>query len=185
MGFSSKFISVSLVVAFALLFSFTDARDHLVGGKPECWKVPSTESDDFLNKWAQKTRFQIGDSLVWKYDSKKDSVLQVTREAYLSCNTSNPIAAHKEDETKIELTKSGPYYFISGTQAYCEKGEKLIVVVMAARNRPSGAVSPAIAPSPDSEFGAPAVAPTSAASGLKGGLNLIVAVAVLAGFFMI
>lgn len=63
MGFSSKFISVSLVVAFALLFSFTDARDHLVGGKPECWKVPSTESDDFLNKWAQKTRFQIGDSL--------------------------------------------------------------------------------------------------------------------------
>lgn len=123
---------------------------------------------------------------VWKYDSKKDSVLQVTREAYLNCNTSSPIAEHKEGETKVQLEKSGAYYFISGTQANCQKGEKVIVVVMGARSRRSGADSPALAPSPspspNSEAEAPTVARTNAASGLKSGVMVVVGI--LAGFLM-
>lgn len=178
----SRVYSISLVMAFALFLSFTEARDHLIEGIADAWKVPSSESDSH-NKWAQKNRFQIGDSLVWKYDSKKDSVLQVTREAYLGCNTTSPIAAHNDGETKVVLNKSGPYYFISGSQPNCEKGEKLIIVVMAARgSRRSGAVSPVLAPSLAPEVGGPAVAPTSGASGLSGGL--LVAVGVLVGFLM-
>ncbi|KMT16932.1 hypothetical protein BVRB_2g044020 [Beta vulgaris subsp. vulgaris] len=181
MAFSSRICSISLVLAFAVLVSFAEARDHLVGGKPDGWKIPASESDS-LNKWAEKSRFQIGDFLVLNYDSKKDSVLEVTREAYLSCNTSTPIAEHKKDETKVQLEKAGPYYFISGSQANCEKGEKVIVVVMAARSRRSGAVSPALAPSSAFGIEAPAVAPTSGASGLKGGVMVVVGV--LAAFLM-
>uniref|UniRef100_A0A7C9E4J4 Phytocyanin domain-containing protein n=1 Tax=Opuntia streptacantha TaxID=393608 RepID=A0A7C9E4J4_OPUST len=183
MAVSSRVFSSSMVLAFALFLSFTEARDHLVGGKVDAWEVPSSEADS-LNKWAEKNRFQIGDYLVWKYDSKKDSVLQVTREAYLSCNTTGPIEVHQGGETKVKLDKSGPYYFISGHQANCEKGEKLIVVVMAARGRRTGAGSPALSPAlaPASELEAPAMAPTSGASGLKAGFMLVVGV--LAGVGM-
>ncbi|XP_021758039.1 early nodulin-like protein 3 [Chenopodium quinoa] len=180
---SRIFFSVSLVLAIVLFSSFAEAKDHLVGGTADAWKVPS-ESDS-LNKWAQKNRFQIGDNLVWKYDNKQDSVLQVTREAYLSCNTSSPVAEYKDGQTKFELKKPGPYYFISGTQANCQKGEKVIVVVMSAQSRRSGAASPAFAPSPspNSEAQTPAVAPTSGAAGIKGS-GVMVVVGVLVGFLM-
>ncbi|KAH9614783.1 hypothetical protein KSS87_010613 [Heliosperma pusillum] len=155
------------------------SRDHLIGGKPDAWKVPSSSDTDSLNKWASKNRFLIGDNLVWKYDSKKDSVMQVTREAYLTCNTTAPIAELKNDETKVVLENAGPHYFISGIKDNCDKGEKIIVVVISPRTKPSGAaVSPALAPSPAPESGieTPAVAPTSAAAapGIKAGLMGVV-----------
>lgn len=120
--------------------------------------------------------------LVWKYDSKKDSVLQVNKKDYVTCNTSSPIEEYKDgNNTKVELHKSGPFYFISGAEGNCEKGQKLIVVVMSHKHhRRSFVVSPA--PSPVG-FDGPAVAPTSGATSLRGGL--VVAVGVLGmGLFM-
>nr|DAD30264.1 TPA_asm: hypothetical protein HUJ06_031732 [Nelumbo nucifera] len=68
-----------------------------------------------LSLWGfAATRFRIGDSLVWKYDTQKDSILQVTKEVYTACNTSNSIAAYKDGNTKVELAWSGPFYFING-----------------------------------------------------------------------
>jgi hypothetical protein len=34
----------------------------LVGGKIDSWKVPSSEADS-LNRWAEKSRFNVGDHL--------------------------------------------------------------------------------------------------------------------------
>ena len=101
---------------------------------------------------------------MWKYDGEKDSVLQVSKEDYLSCNIASPIAEHKDGETKVKLDKAGPYYFISGAKGHCEKGQKLVVVVLSPRHH--SYLSPA--PSP-AELHSPAVAPTSAASGLSSG----------------
>lgn len=63
-GFSRTLASSSLVLTSLVLFSisFCEARDILVGGKTDSWKIPSSQSDS-LNQWAEKTRFQIGDSL--------------------------------------------------------------------------------------------------------------------------
>ncbi|XP_074280462.1 early nodulin-like protein 13 [Silene latifolia] len=180
MAFSSKMRLITLVLGIACLVSLIEGRDHLIGGKPDAWKVPSSSDSESLNKWASKNRFVIGDNLVWKYDSKKDSVLQVTREAYLTCNTTNPIAEHKNDETKVVLDKAGPHYFISGLKDNCDKGEKIIVVVITPRSKPSGTgISPALAPSspaPESGAETPAVPPTSNAAGVKGGLMGVVGV---------
>lgn len=107
---------------------------------------------------------------MWKYDAQKGSVLQVAKDAYVDCNTTNPIAEYKDGNTKVELDRSGPFYFISGVKGNCEKGEKLVVVVLSSRHR---LISPA--PSP-AEFECPAVAPTSGASSLKGGLLVVLAV---------
>ncbi|KAF2287284.1 hypothetical protein GH714_039536 [Hevea brasiliensis] len=129
--------------------SFSEAKEILIGGKTDSWKIPSSQSDS-LNKWAESARFSIATLL----------------EAYLSCNTSNPIEEYKDGNTKVKLDRSGPFYFISGAEGHCVKGQKMIVVVLSPRRRYTG-ISPA--PSP-AEFEGPAVAPTSTATSLKGSL---------------
>ncbi|KAJ6697730.1 BLUE COPPER PROTEIN [Salix purpurea] len=68
------------LVLMSFFVGLSQAKDVLVGGKTDAWKIPSSESSDSLNKWAEEARFLVGDSLVWKYDGQKDSVLQVTKE---------------------------------------------------------------------------------------------------------
>ncbi|KAA8525583.1 hypothetical protein F0562_007438 [Nyssa sinensis] len=179
MASSPRALSSAMVPLFFIFISFSEAREFLIGGNTDSWKIPSSESDS-LNKWAESSRFLIGDSLVWKYDSNKDSVLQVTKRDYMSCNSSSPVEEYKDGNTKVKLDRSGPYYFISGSEGHCEKGQKLIVVVMSARHSRFVGISPA--PSPV-EFEGPAVAPTSSAASLKG--SLTVALGVLVGFVLL
>ncbi|KAJ6732219.1 EARLY NODULIN-LIKE PROTEIN 3 [Salix purpurea] len=167
----------SLVLMMSSLWGLSQAKDVLVGGKTDAWKIPSSESDS-LNKWAGNARFLIGDSLVWKYDGQKDSVLQVSKEAYAACNTTNPIEEYKDGNTKVKLDRSGPFYFISGAEGHCEKGQKIVVVVLSQKHARVGAP----APSPV-EFQAPAVAPTSGASALKGGLMVALVGVLVLGLF--
>ncbi|XP_073109474.1 early nodulin-like protein 15 [Elaeis guineensis] len=167
--------SSSLLFLILLFINIgSEAREHLVGGNTKAWKVPSSTSES-LNQWAGATRFQVGDSLVWKYDGEKDSVLQVRREDYLSCNTSSPVAEHKDGTAVVKLHWSGPYYFISGAEGACEKGEKLIVVVMSERHA-LRRISPA--PSP-MEYDGPSIAPTSGALMVVQRKGLVAALVVL------
>ena len=53
---------LSSMLFIYLFISFTEARELLVGGNSNAWKIPSSESES-LNKWAEASRFQIGDSL--------------------------------------------------------------------------------------------------------------------------
>ncbi|CAH8321183.1 unnamed protein product [Eruca vesicaria subsp. sativa] len=93
--------------------------------------------------------------MIWKYDGEKDSVLQVTKEAYINCNTTNPAASYSNGDTKVKLESSGPFFFISGSKSNCVQGEKLHIVVMSSRgghhtggfftgSAPSPAPSPAL-----------------------------------------
>ncbi|KAL7187226.1 hypothetical protein ACSBR1_037320 [Camellia fascicularis] len=179
MAGSARDLVSSVLVFLMMIISFSEARELLVGGKTNAWKTPSSESES-LNLWAQNSRFLIGDSLVWNYDGNKDSVVEVRKRDYITCNTSSPIAEHKDGNTKVKLDRSGPFYFISGEEGHCEKGQKLIVVVMSAKHatRHFG-----IAPAPSPvDFQGPAVAPTSAAAAavLYGGLMVA-----LAGFVLL
>ncbi|KAF3635231.1 hypothetical protein FXO38_24496 [Capsicum annuum] len=170
-------LSIIVVLFFLIMLSFTEAREHLVGGKNDSWKIPSSESDS-LNHWAEKRRFLVGDSLVWKYDGKTDSVLEVSKRDYVTCNTTSPIKVHNDGNTKIVLKHSGAYYFISGAKGHCEQGQKLIVVTLSDKNmRFMGAPAPSPA-----EIDGPAVAPTSNAATLKA--SLVVAFGVLIGFWL-
>ncbi|KAF5749508.1 putative Early nodulin-like protein 15 [Tripterygium wilfordii] len=163
--------SLLLIFLFNII-TLTEGRDILIGGKSNGWKIPSSESDS-LNKWAQASRFQIGDSLVWNYDQSKDSVLQVSKKDYETCNTSNPLAAFKDGNTKVKLERSGAYYFISGAEGHCEEGQKLIIVVLSSRPGRFIAMSPAPSPVEFEGPAAAAVAPTSDSATLRGGLVVI------------
>ena len=157
-----------------LLADLSCCKEILVGGKHTAWKIPSSPSDS-LNKWAESLRFHVGDSLgeffckilvfkllklfvivclcnlwtVWKYDGEKDSVLQVTKEAYINCNTTNPAASYSNGDTKVKLERSGPFFFIGGSKSNCVQGEKLHIVVMSSRGGFfTGGSAPSPAPSP-------------------------------------
>lgn len=117
---------------------------------------------------------------MWKFDGSKDSVLQVAKRDYVTCNTSSPIETYTDGNTKVKLERSGPYYFISGAEGHCEKGQKVIVVVMSEKHSRFIGVSPA--PSP-AEVEGPAVAPTSNAANLKG--SFLVAMGAFVGFLLI
>ncbi|KAK4747076.1 hypothetical protein SAY87_026113 [Trapa incisa] len=158
---ASPIITSALVLVILLLTALTEAREILVGGKTGAWKIPTSE-DDSLNSWAASSRFRVGDSLVWKYDGEKDSVLKVTRDGYLGCNTTSPIEEYDGGNNTVKLERSGAHYFISGAEGHCQKGEKLIVVVLSQRYRKYTGVSPA--PSP-SEVEAPAIAPSPITGG--------------------
>ncbi|KAK9996203.1 hypothetical protein SO802_020889 [Lithocarpus litseifolius] len=140
----------------SLFISFTEARELLIGGNNNAWKIPSSKSES-LNKWAEASRFQIGDSL--DYDS---------------CSTSSPIAVYKDGNTKVKLDKSGPFYFISGAEGQCEKGQKLVIVVLSGRH---GFFHVSPAPSPV-EFEGLAMALTSGGTSLKGRFMVIFGVLV-------
>ncbi|KAJ4953971.1 hypothetical protein NE237_030803 [Protea cynaroides] len=187
MEFSVALFSSLILMMLFLTFSEAKDREILVGGRVDAWKIP-TSAAETLNHWAEATRFKIGDWLIWKYDPKQDSVVEVTQENYDKCNTSNPIAEYKDGNSKVKLNRSGPFYFISGAQWKCQKGQKLIVVVLSPNHNKPKQSPPTPAPSsspvdpkartpstagPDSvtptamEVGAPA--PASVKSGGAGG----------------
>ncbi|GFQ06594.1 early nodulin-like protein 1 [Phtheirospermum japonicum] len=151
------------------MISFSEAKDLVVGGKKSSWQVPS--SPDKYNKWAETKRFRIGDSIVVKYDGKTDSFLQVSEENYKSCNKSNPVQSYNDGNTRFTLNNSGPFYFISGAEGHCEKGQKLEIRVLSVKPRHSH-VAPVPSPAEDHHQYAPAPAPkkNGCSNGLKGSL---------------
>lgn len=152
--------SFIILASLATLFSVADARRFYVGGS-RGWVMNPRES---YNTWAERNRFQVNDTLYFKYAKGSDSVQQVMKADYDGCNIRNPLEKFDNGESEVTLNRSGPFFFISGNQDRCLKGQKLIVVVLAIRHPKKVPVSPAQPPkahSPDSPV-APAKAPSTA-----------------------
>ncbi|XP_051150564.1 early nodulin-like protein 1 [Andrographis paniculata] len=170
MAFLKSFLTY-LAIALFLIFATTGVHgehEFPVGGRHGFWKVPS--SPDVYENWAERLRFLIGDTLVLRYDPKADSVLQVTEQSYKICNKSDPIKSYGEGNTRIVLERSGPFFFISGAQGHCEKGQKFAVWVLSPK-RGTHIHSPAPSPSDHHHLHhSPAPAPSSSGSRLIGGV---------------
>ncbi|XP_071742189.1 early nodulin-like protein 14 [Rutidosis leptorrhynchoides] len=187
------FVSLSLVM-FLMSLGASNATEFEVGGKGNSWRVPTSATG--LNDWAEKERFKIGDVLVFKYDPKADSVLEVEEGDYKKCIKTKPIKEHKDGNTKITINESGAFYFISGANGHCEKGEKLEVKVLSLKHSsmapsPSPKVAPSARPVPvspptEAPVVAPAIAPASgvAGSGVSVAVYSSMVVATLVGLAM-
>ncbi|XP_072983901.1 early nodulin-like protein 3 [Typha latifolia] len=133
-----------LLLFLALVTNKCLAYDHFVGGQ-DGWLPNPSEAFDH---WAKRNRFQVNDRLVFKYDKEEDTVLEVSKEHYESCNVTNPYLKLEGGNSVFDLARSGPFFFISGKQSNCEKGEKLIVVVLATRRKQSPSLPPSSAQAP-------------------------------------
>ncbi|KAJ1413107.1 Phytocyanin domain [Sesbania bispinosa] len=68
-------------------------------------------------------------------------------EGYANCNSHpSPIERYSDGNTKVKLDRPGPFYFISGAKGHCEKGQKVIVVVVSPKRSRYMAISPAPSP---------------------------------------
>ncbi|XP_057738226.1 early nodulin-like protein 5 [Arachis stenosperma] len=103
------------------------------------------------NQWASQNRFKVDDTLRFKYS--KDSVLVVSEEEYESCRSTKPLFFSNNGDTVFKFEHPGVYYFISGVRGHCDKGQKMIVKVLAVHNpkpEPPHSHSPAPAFTPAS-----------------------------------
>ncbi|KAF5773864.1 putative Phytocyanin domain, cupredoxin [Helianthus annuus] len=148
------------------------AYQFKVGGSGD-WSLAASSSYD---QWAQKGRFQTGDTVLFNYQANEDSVLQVTEADYKNCSTASPIAKYSDGHTMITLNQSGPHYFISGVVDHCKNHEKVVIIVLADRSNhtsdtpspspsaspPLPASPPTLPPAPTSEqFASPPPAPSA------------------------
>ncbi|XVF02015.1 hypothetical protein REPUB_Repub04eG0139700 [Reevesia pubescens] len=149
---SKRVLGCLLIVTALSFLTSTQGNKFYAGGK-DGWVVSPSEN---YNHWAERNRFQVNDTLFFKYKKGSDSVLLVTREDYYSCNAKNPIQSLTEGDSIFTFDRSGPFFFISGNADNCNKGQKLIVVVMAVRHKPQQEP-----PSPSPSSSVPATPPVS------------------------
>ncbi|KAM3301845.1 early nodulin-like protein 1 [Capsicum chacoense] len=170
---SLSFVGISCMIFLSFLCS-SQGHKLYVGGK-EGWVLKPSESYD---QWARRNRFQVNDTIVFKYKKGQDSVMVVhDNDDYTKCNKTSPIHHMKDGHSKLKFTRNGRFYFISGKDNHCELGQKLLVVVLSPDHRkspspvtPTPAISPVIAPTPPPSPGSvsPAPAPAPAKSDAMG-----------------
>ncbi|XP_024199117.1 early nodulin-like protein 2 [Rosa chinensis] len=156
------------LVCLTCFVSATEGYKFYVGGR-DGWVLKPSES---YNHWAERNRFLVNDTLYFKYNKGSDSVLVVNKDSFYNCNTSNPIHKLDDGNSEFKFDRSGPFYFISGQDGNCAKGQKLIIIVLAVRHRqtppaqpPTAAPPQGSAPAPvPSKGSAPAAAPSGPAS---------------------
>nr|CAD1824129.1 unnamed protein product [Ananas comosus var. bracteatus] len=164
-----SFVVLFVLSVFMALMASSEAYFFYVGGI-DGWVLNPSES---YSHWAERNRFQVNDSLVFKYKKGEDSVLVVREEDFDKCNVSNPVERRDTGSSVFTFDRSGPFFFISGVEEKCLKGEKLVVVVLAVRSKspvtpaptspsPASPVSPGSSPSPVSR--APSHSPVSPVS---------------------
>lgn len=133
---------VLVLVGVAVMVPSSEAYVFYAGGS-DGWVVDPTES---YNHWAERNRFQVNDTIVFTYDEAANSVLLVTEPDFDACNTHNPVRrleAAGAGGSAFRFDRSGPFFFISGNEDRCQKGQKLYIVVMAARPASAAAAAPA------------------------------------------
>ncbi|KAF3788030.1 Early nodulin-like protein 1 [Nymphaea thermarum] len=135
------------------------AFEFTVGGDMG-WAIPPANDTDMYNQWASKNRFQVGDTLHFKY--KKDSVMVVSDTDYDMCNSSHPLFYYNNGKTDFKISQSGLLYFISGVSGHCEKGQKMIIKVLSGPASPSPGGSPSTPSPPGSNADVAGLLPTSA-----------------------
>ncbi|KAI5662536.1 hypothetical protein M9H77_21859 [Catharanthus roseus] len=154
--------SLLFLISSCFLLYSSSAFQFNVGGR-QGWVVNPLEN---YNTWAGRMRFQVNDTLLFKYKKGTDSVLVVNNDDYANCNTNKPIMKFDDGNSVFKFDRSGPFYFISGNKSNCDKGQKMIIVVLAVRNnRPSPSPPPSQSPIPSapSPLGPPSTSPSSSA----------------------
>ncbi|XP_062152161.1 early nodulin-like protein 21 [Alnus glutinosa] len=134
---SSTAVILFLLTIFPSLHHFSVSSFEFQVGGTQGWVVPPANDSKIYNDWASENRFQVGDTLCFKY--RKDSVMQVNETDYKRCNSSHPNFFSNTGNTVFEFDYSGPFYFISGASGHCEKGQRMIVkVISPGEETPSG-----------------------------------------------
>ncbi|KAL2338528.1 hypothetical protein Fmac_012974 [Flemingia macrophylla] len=135
-----------MVITMWLLICSYEAKEYVVGGTDYSWKTPLSSSHS-LNHWASTHKFIIGDTLIFKYDERTESVHEVNKTDYEGCSTvGKDHVVFRDGNTKVLLNKSGFKHFISGNKSHCQMGLKLVVAINNKTKKNSHSQSPSPSP---------------------------------------
>ncbi|XP_059433125.1 blue copper protein-like [Corylus avellana] len=132
-------LAILVVALFAGLQSTVAVTTHVVGDT-RGWVVPA-EGPIFYVAWSARQTFILGDILYFNFTTGAEDVARVTAEAFLTCNSTNPISLVKTGPANFSLNSTGEYYFIGTLDRHCLQGQKLAINVT---------TSPGPTPSPTS-----------------------------------
>ncbi|KAK1359436.1 early nodulin-like protein 1 [Heracleum sosnowskyi] len=122
----TKLVILFTILSSLLLFHASDI-EFQVGGDSG-WVVPPANNSDIYNQWASGERFSVGDTVRFKY--KKDSVMEVTEDGYTHCNSTHPSFYSNTGDTTLKLDHPGFFYFISGANGHCRRGQRMVIRVL-------------------------------------------------------
>nr|XP_010907480.1 umecyanin-like [Elaeis guineensis] len=101
------------------------ATVHIVGDS--IWTIPL--NNDFYSNWSQNKSFNVGDSLVFRFEMGRYNVVQVSKREFDSCSAENPFRTFLIGPATVDLKEEGMLYFICSFGNYCLLGQKLSVPV--------------------------------------------------------
>ncbi|KAK2966221.1 hypothetical protein RJ640_010038 [Escallonia rubra] len=131
-----------VVIAAALLHSVAAQKTHVVGDSLG-WIVPLGGPIAY-ETWAAQYTFTVGDTLVFNFATGDQDVAMVTKEAFASCNSTNPIELKTNGPANFTLASGVEYYFIGTMARHCPLGQKLAINV----SGPTGSPAPSSTPVP-------------------------------------
>ncbi|KAL6880593.1 hypothetical protein ACP4OV_012158 [Aristida adscensionis] len=130
----------AIVVAAACLPAVATAVDWTVGDAAG-WGPQFNKSG-----WTSGKTFRVGDTLLFKYDTSKHTLVQVGREDFLACNEKAMPNLGNTGNDVVTLDKPGKWWFICTKLGHCAGGMNLVVDVLDAGSAPP--VPPFFPPSP-------------------------------------
>lgn len=132
--------AICIAAALSLIHVVT-AADYIVGNPAGGWDARTD-----YKSWAAAQTFAPGDTITFKYNSFHN-VVEVTKDAYEACSTTNPVSYDNSGSSTIALAAPGKRYFICGAPGHCQAGMKLEVDV-ADRPAPMTPSPPPLLPPP-------------------------------------
>lgn len=78
---------------------------------------------------------------VFNFENGTQDVAEVTKSAYKSCDTSDPIRVITTSPARITLTSTGEHFFTSTYSQHCSLGQKLAINVTAYSTAPSPSIA--------------------------------------------
>ncbi|XP_009612880.1 blue copper protein-like [Nicotiana tomentosiformis] len=143
------------IFAAALLHVTMAQQTHVVGDAL-AWTVPNGGAAAYTT-WTSRKTFAVGDILVFNFTTGLHSVAEVSKAAFDSCNTANPISISTNGPTNITLRSAGSHYYLCTLPSHCTLGQKLAINV-------AGSASPAPQPAAARPTTPPTAAPVTAPS---------------------
>jgi len=123
-------LAILAVALFAFLQTTVAVTTHVVGDSTG-WTVPPNNDLTFYAVWAAKQTFILGDILLFNFTTGQEDVARVTKEAFLICNSTNPISLITAGPANYSLNSTGEYYFIGTLNNNCAQGQRLAINVTA------------------------------------------------------
>lgn len=94
------------------------------------------------------------------FSYKDDAVMEVREDEYDKCHSAHPLSYSNNGHTDIKLDRPGLFYFMSGVQGHCERGQKMIIKVLEPASPPQTSTDS----SAQKKNGAPATASAAISS---------------------